>query len=101
MPSDPPRQSFQSSEEQYEEPHDESSIPSSKHSHDPESQQDFSGLQLEKKPSKASVNNVASIPNGGLAAWLQVAGAFALFFNSWSVADVSPTTIHSYLHSSS
>jgi len=23
------------------------------------------------------------IPDGGLVAWLQVAGAFALFFNSW------------------
>ena len=30
-----------------------------------------------------SVNNVASIPNGGLAAWLQVVGSFFLFFNSW------------------
>lgn len=23
------------------------------------------------------------IPDGGLVAWLQVAGSFALFFNSW------------------
>jgi hypothetical protein len=30
-----------------------------------------------------SVNNAAAIPNGGLWAWLQVLGAFFLFFNSW------------------
>jgi hypothetical protein len=30
-----------------------------------------------------NVNNVSSIPNGGLWAWLQVLGAFFLFFNSW------------------
>lgn len=38
---------------------------------------------LEKKPTKASVNNVSSIPNGGLGAWLQVLGVFFLFFNTW------------------
>lgn len=32
---------------------------------------------------RASVNNVGAIPNGGLRAWLQVVGAFFLFFNSW------------------
>lgn len=32
-----------------------------------------------------SVNNVTSIPNGGVTAWLQVLGAFFLFFNSWYV----------------
>jgi len=30
-----------------------------------------------------SVNNLSSIPNGGLRAWLQVAGAFVLFLNTW------------------
>ena len=38
---------------------------------------------VEKVESKHSVNNVASIPNGGLKAWLQVLGAFFLFFNTW------------------
>lgn len=33
-----------------------------------------------------SVNNVAAIPNGGTKAWLQVLGAFALFFNSWGIS---------------
>jgi hypothetical protein len=28
-------------------------------------------------------------PNGGLVAWLQVAGAFILFFNCWSVPKPS------------
>jgi hypothetical protein len=32
-----------------------------------------------------SVNHVDSIPNGGFQAWLQVLGAFFLFFNSWYV----------------
>ena len=41
------------------------------------------GGAVEKVQSRASVNNTASIPNGGLRAWLQVAGAFSLFFNSW------------------
>ena len=41
------------------------------------------GGNVEKKTSKASVNNAASIPNGGLRAWLQVAGSFFLFFNTW------------------
>jgi hypothetical protein len=43
----------------------------------------FDGGKLEKKATKASVNNVSSIPNGGLRAWLQVAGVFFLFFNTW------------------
>lgn len=33
-----------------------------------------------------SVNNVAAIPNGGTKAWLQVLGAFTLFFNSWGIS---------------
>lgn len=40
--------------------------------------------QLEPVQSeKPSVNNVNSIPNGGLVAWLQVVGGFFLMFNSW------------------
>jgi hypothetical protein len=31
-------------------------------------------------------------PNGGLTAWLQVAGAFFLFFNCWSVTKLPTTT---------
>ena len=37
------------------------------------------------KPSQGHVNDLSSVPNGGLRAWLQVAGAFMLFFNSWYV----------------
>jgi hypothetical protein len=33
-----------------------------------------------------SVNNVSAIPNGGMTAWLQVLGAFFLFFNSWGIS---------------
>lgn len=29
-------------------------------------------------------------PNGGLAAWLQVLGAFFVYFNTWSVGNDSP-----------
>ena len=32
---------------------------------------------------KQSIHNTSSVPNGGLQAWLQVLGAFFLFFNSW------------------
>jgi len=37
------------------------------------------------KSANPSVNNINAIPNGGLRAWLQVLGAFFLFFNSWYV----------------
>jgi len=39
--------------------------------------------QMTAKSANPSVNNVNAIPNGGLVAWLQVLGAFFLFFNSW------------------
>jgi hypothetical protein len=29
------------------------------------------------------VNDISSVPNGGLRAWLQVAGSFVLFFHTW------------------
>lgn len=40
------------------------------------------GEKLALQRSK-SVTNAASIPDGGLVAWLQVLGAFFLLFNSW------------------
>lgn len=43
--------------------------------------------QVTNKSHTHSVNNVASIPNGGLRAWLQVLGAFFLFFNSWGIIN--------------
>ncbi|PSN67532.1 MFS general substrate transporter [Corynespora cassiicola Philippines] len=39
------------------------------------------------KSKQPSVNNTSSIPNGGLMAWLQVMGAFFLFFNSWGIIN--------------
>lgn len=45
------------------------------------------GAPLEPVKSKASVNNVSAIPNGGLKAWLQVLGAFFLLFNTWYAGD--------------
>jgi len=41
---------------------------------------DAAGVKDEKPTPPTS-----EIPNGGLTAWLQVAGAFFLFFNSWCV----------------
>lgn len=45
--------------------------------------QEANGAELEKvASSKPSVNNIKSVPNGGLVAWLQVLGSFFLFFNT-------------------
>ena len=41
------------------------------------------GNVLKKIKSAASANDIDSVPNGGLRAWLQVMGAFSLFFNTW------------------
>ena len=48
-----------------------------------QAEEGFDDLALEKKATKFSVNNVSSIPNGGLRAWLQVLGVFFIFFNTW------------------
>ncbi|KAK3203221.1 hypothetical protein GRF29_112g563471 [Pseudopithomyces chartarum] len=45
------------------------------------------GEKLEPSKSRPSINNAAAIPNGGLTAWLQVLGAFFLFFNSWGIIN--------------
>lgn len=46
------------------------------------------GADLEKvASSKPSVNNIRSVPNGGLTAWLQVLGSFFLFFNTWGIVN--------------
>lgn len=47
------------------------------------------GAPLEPSKSRPSINNAAAIPNGGLTAWLQVVGAFFLFFNSWYVSELT------------
>ncbi|TKA32032.1 hypothetical protein B0A50_01278 [Salinomyces thailandicus] len=40
---------------------------------------------------KPSVTNVKSVPNGGLTAWLQVVGAFFLFWNTWGIINTFGT----------
>lgn len=53
-------------------------------------------FELEQVKSKQpSVRDAASIPNGGLWAWLQVLGAFFLFFNSWYVHLDPPSLLPS------
>lgn len=68
------------------EPIEEESEDHSRHSSEPsqedEKAQPQDGGPIAKKTSKVSVNNYAAIPNGGLHAWLQVAGGFMLFFNN-------------------
>lgn len=49
------------------------------------------GSEVENQPPKEPATPPPS-PNGGLTAWLQVAGAFFLFFNCWSVTR--PFIIH-------
>lgn len=47
-------------------------------------QQAESGTALEPvKSIRSDARDVASIPDGGVAAWLQVLGSFFLMFNSW------------------
>ncbi|KAE8378992.1 major facilitator superfamily domain-containing protein [Aspergillus bertholletiae] len=36
---------------------------------------------------KASVHDTASIPDGGIKAWMQVVGTFFMFFNTWGVLN--------------
>ncbi|KAG9907178.1 hypothetical protein KCU94_g4191, partial [Aureobasidium melanogenum] len=60
-----------------------------------ERQQHSDGGDIEKQTTTrsirsgkaVSVNNVAAIPNGGTKAWLQVLGAWVLFFNSWGIIN--------------
>jgi hypothetical protein len=40
-------------------------------------------MAVEKSGTRISVNNVNSIPNGGLRAWMQVVGSFFIFYNTW------------------
>ncbi|KIW08340.1 uncharacterized protein PV09_01258 [Verruconis gallopava] len=42
---------------------------------------------VEKKTTRISVNNLASIPNGGFRAWMQVMGSFFIFYNSWGIIN--------------
>jgi len=46
----------------------------------------LSGL-AKVKSNVPSVNDIKTIPNGGLRAWMQVLGAFFLFFNSWGIIN--------------
>lgn len=48
-------------------------------------EQQAAGAPVEKIDSRHSANSISTVPNGGLTAWLQVLGAWCLFFNSWSV----------------
>lgn len=75
-------------EEQYEEHSHHSS--GSEGEVDEKARGESNGEPLEKKQSKASVNNYDAIPNGGLQAWLQVAGGFCLFFNSCKLSSRLP-----------
>lgn len=36
---------------------------------------------------KPSVNNIKSVPNGGLRAWTQVVVSFFVFFNTWGIIN--------------
>ena len=40
---------------------------------------------------KPSINNIKSVPNGGLVAWLQVVGSFFLFWNTWGIINTFGT----------
>lgn len=42
---------------------------------------------LSRVSSRPSVNNIKSVPNGGLRAWLQVLSSFFVFFNTWGIIN--------------
>ena len=48
---------------------------------------DAIGAPLSIVPSKHSVTNIKSVPNGGTKAWLQVLGGFFIFFNTWGIVN--------------
>jgi len=74
--------------EEYEStPHSSSSLPADKeasikqevdHTADTEA-----AVPVSRVPTRVSINDVKAIPNGGLLAWLQVLGAWMLFFDTW------------------
>ena len=52
----------------------------------PTAQDDGGSTDLEEQPEEGmttTISEKSEIPNGGFQAWLQVAGAFFLFFNTW------------------
>jgi len=84
-----PDQDIQPEErEEYESPpHSSSSLPTDKevavkqevdHTADEEA-----AVPVSRVPTRVSINDVKAIPNGGLLAWLQVLGAWMLFFDTW------------------
>ncbi len=59
---------------------------------------DIDASQMEKsqgkeEPAETVQAHSTNIPDGGFFAWLQVAGAFCIFFNTWYVDDVFPVRI--------
>ena len=44
--------------------------------------------QGKEEPAETLQDYSTKIPDGGFFAWLQVAGAFCIFFNTWYVYDV-------------
>lgn len=49
------------------------------------------GNELEQvASSRPSVNNIKSVPNGGLTAWLQVLMSFCIFMNTWGTVSPEP-----------
>jgi hypothetical protein len=46
----------------------------------------------ETSSSTPEVKPARTIPNGGLQAWLQVVGAFFLYFNTWGECASTPNT---------
>ncbi|KAK4493942.1 hypothetical protein PRZ48_015128 [Zasmidium cellare] len=64
--------------------HDDSPVDNEEHLEE----DDHVGAELEPvASSKPSVNNIRSVPNGGLTAWLQVLVSFFLFFNTWGIVN--------------
>lgn len=51
------------------------------------------GQEILSSASSANIQLKEELPNGGLQAWLQVLGAFFMYFNTWGNSLFLPTRL--------
>lgn len=58
-------------------------LPASSGETTPTGTEEMGGRRETAVETKANSHDIASVPDGGLVAWVQVLGSFMLFFNTW------------------